>query len=128
MQRFVLRPPGKLLHKRRQQAPQGLVVAADHRYPVAVAVVDLHHGSRGRAQDIQDPAAIGLLPGGGTQSVPQTGGGPAQSTQVLALWSYTQSFTNHQFGEGGAVATILLLVCLVLVVPYLTWSMKDTEK
>ncbi len=60
--------------------------------------------------------------------VGMTGGGPAQSTQVLALWSYTQSFTNHQFGEGGAVATILLLVCLVLVVPYLTWSMKDTEK
>ena len=33
-----------------------------------------------------------------------TGGGPAQSTQVLALWSYTQSFSNPAFGAGGAVA------------------------
>lgn len=60
--------------------------------------------------------------------VGMTGGGPAQSTQVLALWSYTQSFTNHQFGAGGAVATVLLLVCLCLVVPYLAWSMKETDK
>ncbi len=56
--------------------------------------------------------------------VGMTGGGPAQSTQVLALWSYTQSFSNHNFGMGGATATILLLISLVLVVPYLAWSMK----
>ena len=60
--------------------------------------------------------------------VGMTGGGPAQSTQVLALWSYAQSFTNHQFGAGGAVATVLLLVCLCLVVPYLMWSMKDADR
>ena len=60
--------------------------------------------------------------------VGMTGGGPAQSTQVLALWSYTESFSNHQFGAGGAVSTVLLLVCLCLVIPYLVWSMKDTEK
>lgn len=57
-----------------------------------------------------------------------TGGGPAQSTQVLALWSYTQSFSNHQFGAGGAVATVLLIVCLVIVVPYLSWSMKEDHR
>ncbi len=57
--------------------------------------------------------------------VGMTGGGPAQSTQVLALWSYTQSFSNHQFGAGGATATVLLLLSLVLVVPYLAWSMKE---
>ena len=59
--------------------------------------------------------------------VGMTGGGPAQSTQVLALWSYTQSFTNHQFGAGGAVATVLLLICLVLVVPYFAWSMREDD-
>ncbi len=59
--------------------------------------------------------------------VGMTGGGPAQSTQVLALWSYTQSFTNHQFGVGGAVATVLLLICLVLVVPYFAWSMREDD-
>lgn len=60
--------------------------------------------------------------------VGMTGGGPAQSTQVLALWSYTQSFINHNFGGGGAVATVLLIVSLVLVVPYLSWSMKGDDK
>lgn len=56
-----------------------------------------------------------------------TGGGPAQSTQVLALWSYTQSFTNHEYGMGGAVATVLLLVTLALVIPYMAWSMRGDE-
>ncbi|WP_353808714.1 carbohydrate ABC transporter permease [Agromyces sp. SYSU T00194] len=60
--------------------------------------------------------------------VGMTGGGPAQSTQVLALWSYTQSFTNHQFGMGGAVATVLLIVTLALVIPYMAWSMKGEER
>ncbi len=60
--------------------------------------------------------------------VGMTGGGPAQSTQVLALWSYTQSFTNHSFGQGGAVATVLLIVSLVLVIPYMAWTMKGEEK
>ncbi|WP_337060854.1 carbohydrate ABC transporter permease [Kineococcus sp. G2] len=59
--------------------------------------------------------------------VGMTGGGPAQSTQVLALWSYTQSFSNHSFGMGGAVATVLLLLSLCLVVPYMIWSMKGEE-
>jgi raffinose/stachyose/melibiose transport system permease protein len=60
--------------------------------------------------------------------VGMTGGGPAQSTQVLALWSYTQSFTNHQFGMGGATATVLLVVTLALVIPYMAWSMKGEDR
>lgn len=59
--------------------------------------------------------------------VGMTGGGPAQSTQVLALWSYTQSFSNHQFGAGGAVATVLLILSLCLVVPYMAWSMRGEK-
>lgn len=59
--------------------------------------------------------------------VGMTGGGPAQSTQVLALWSYTQSFSNHNFGQGGAVATVLLLISLALVVPYLAWALKGED-
>ncbi|MCA4133399.1 carbohydrate ABC transporter permease [Arthrobacter sp. M4] len=59
--------------------------------------------------------------------VGMTGGGPAQSSQVLALWSYTQSFLNHDFGLGNAVATVLLVVTLVLVVPYLIWSTKGAD-
>ncbi len=59
--------------------------------------------------------------------VGMTGGGPAQATQVLALWSYTQSFSNHNFGLGGATATVLLVISLALVVPYLAWSMKGDD-
>ena len=46
---------------------------------------------------------------------------------VLALWSYQQSFSNHNFGAGGAVATVLLILSLCLVVPYLAWSMKGDD-
>lgn len=59
--------------------------------------------------------------------VGMTGGGPAQSTQVMALWSYTQNFSNHDYGQGSAVATVLLGVSLCLVVPYLMWSMKGEK-
>src|SRR5690606_37200032 len=54
--------------------------------------------------------------------VGMTGGGPAQQTQVLALWSYQQSLTNHDYGAGNAIATVLLIVTLAVVVPYLAWT------
>jgi raffinose/stachyose/melibiose transport system permease protein len=57
--------------------------------------------------------------------VGMTGGGPVQSTQVLALWSYQQSFQNHDFGRGNALAVILLVISLVLVVPYLLRAIRD---
>lgn len=60
--------------------------------------------------------------------VGMTGGGPAQSTQVLALWSYTQSFANHNFGQGGAVAAVLLIVSLAMVLPYMAWTMRGEER
>jgi raffinose/stachyose/melibiose transport system permease protein len=60
--------------------------------------------------------------------VGMTGGGPAQSTQVLALWSYTQSFGNHDFGLGNAVATVLLIISLALVVPYLLWTTRGDAR
>jgi raffinose/stachyose/melibiose transport system permease protein len=56
-----------------------------------------------------------------------TGGGPAQSTQVLALWSYTQSFRLHDYGNGMAVAMVLLAVTLVVVVPYYAWIGRRDE-
>ena len=60
--------------------------------------------------------------------VGMTGGGPAQSTQVLALWSWTQSFQNHNFGQGGAVATVLLAISMCLVVPYLAWALRGEDR
>ncbi|UFU06979.1 carbohydrate ABC transporter permease [Ruania halotolerans] len=56
--------------------------------------------------------------------VGMTGGGPAQQTQVLALWSYQQSFTNHQYGVGNAVAVVLLVLTAAVVVPYMFWTAR----
>jgi raffinose/stachyose/melibiose transport system permease protein len=53
-----------------------------------------------------------------------TGGGPAQQTQVLALWSYSLSFSQHLFGNGSAVATVLLGITMLIIVPYLVWLLR----
>jgi len=60
--------------------------------------------------------------------VGMTGGGPAQQTQVLALWSYSQSFVNHQYGMGNAIATVLLAITLVVVVPYMVWTARQEQR
>jgi raffinose/stachyose/melibiose transport system permease protein len=59
-----------------------------------------------------------------------TGGGPAQSTQMLAMWAYTQAMQLGNFGRGAAVSVILLLVTVAIVIPYMRWTMKrsDSEK
>jgi raffinose/stachyose/melibiose transport system permease protein len=59
--------------------------------------------------------------------VGMTSGGPGQSTQVLALWSYTQSFGLRDFGNGMAVAIVLLVLTLVIVVPYVLWISREDE-
>ena len=51
-------------------------------------------------------------------------GGPAQSTQMLALWAFTQSMQIHDFGRGAAVAVVLLLITIAIVVPYLLWRAR----
>ncbi|MFC3706112.1 carbohydrate ABC transporter permease [Devosia honganensis] len=56
-----------------------------------------------------------------------TGGGPAQSTQMLALWAFVQSMQIFNFGRGSAISVILLLVTLVIVIPYLRWSQRREE-
>lgn len=57
-----------------------------------------------------------------------TGGGPAQSTQMLAMWAYTQSMQLGDFGKGSAISVILLIMTIAIVIPYLRWSLlkKDT--
>jgi raffinose/stachyose/melibiose transport system permease protein len=55
-------------------------------------------------------------------------GGPAQSTQMLALWAFTQAMQIHDFGRGSAVAVVLLLITMAVVAPYLLWRAKAEEK
>ena len=44
-----------------------------------------------------------------------TNGGPANSSQVLALQMYNESFFYQQYGYGSAIAVVLLLLNIVLV-------------
>lgn len=57
-----------------------------------------------------------------------TEGGPAQSTQMLALWAYTQSMQLGEFGRGGAISVILLAITLIIVIPYLQWTLRREER
>lgn len=56
-----------------------------------------------------------------------TGGGPAQSTQMLALWAFVQSMEIFDFGRGSAISVVLLVITLCIVVPYIRWSQKREE-
>lgn len=56
-----------------------------------------------------------------------TGGGPAQSTQMLALWAFTQSMQIFDFGRGSAISVVLLMITMVIVIPYLRWMQKNEE-
>ncbi|NDK53254.1 carbohydrate ABC transporter permease [Rhizobium laguerreae] len=56
-----------------------------------------------------------------------TGGGPAQSTQMLALWAFTQAMQIFDFGRGAAISVVLLLITMAVVIPYLKWTQKHDE-
>jgi raffinose/stachyose/melibiose transport system permease protein len=53
-----------------------------------------------------------------------TQGGPAQSTQMLALWAFTQAMQLGDFGRGAAVSVVLLVITIAIVIPYLRWSQR----
>jgi raffinose/stachyose/melibiose transport system permease protein len=56
-----------------------------------------------------------------------TQGGPAQSTQMLALWAFTQAMQLGDFGRGAAISVVLLLITTAIVIPYLRW-MRSTHR
>ena len=56
-----------------------------------------------------------------------TGGGPAQSTQMLALWAFTQAMQLGDFGRGAAISVVLLVLTVAIVIPYLRWSRTRQE-
>lgn len=45
-----------------------------------------------------------------------TGGGPANSSTVLALHMYNRAFLQLQYGYGAAIAVVLFVLCVVLTV------------
>jgi multiple sugar transport system permease protein len=51
-----------------------------------------------------------------------TGGGPANSTQLITTWSYNLSFQEFSFGEGAALNNVLLVLALFCAPLYLFLS------
>jgi raffinose/stachyose/melibiose transport system permease protein len=56
-----------------------------------------------------------------------TYGGPGDSTQVLASWSYFQAFSFNRYSLGMAIAVVLLIITLIIVVPYVIWANRDVD-
>jgi glucose/mannose transport system permease protein len=58
-----------------------------------------------------------------------TFGGPGYSTDMPSLNMFVTSFTQDLFARGAAIATVLLLMVALLIVPYLVWSLRgETER
>jgi glucose/mannose transport system permease protein len=58
-----------------------------------------------------------------------TFGGPGYSTDMPSLNMFVTSFTQDLFARGAAIATVLLLMVALLIVPYLIWSLRgETER
>ena len=54
-----------------------------------------------------------------------TGGGPNDATQTLATYMYSQTFRYSNLGMGSAVATIMLLIMMFIIIPYVSYTAKD---
>ncbi|TNM59440.1 sugar ABC transporter permease [Streptomyces sp. NP160] len=57
-----------------------------------------------------------------------TSGGPANSTQTLATYSYFTSFKEFDFGQGAALGNVLVLLSLLFAVVYLRLNRKAVDE
>jgi multiple sugar transport system permease protein len=57
-----------------------------------------------------------------------TGGGPANSTQLITTWSYNLSFQVFSFGEGAALNNVLLVLALFCAPLYLFLSRDSLRR
>jgi multiple sugar transport system permease protein len=55
-----------------------------------------------------------------------TGGGPARSTEVLAVYLYQEAFRYNEFGLAAATGWLMVLGSIVLAIPYLRSLYKRT--
>lgn len=60
--------------------------------------------------------------------ITQTGGGPGNATEVPGLYMYEITFKSNKYGEGGAVAMVMLLLVAVLIVPYLIYNTRQENQ
>jgi multiple sugar transport system permease protein len=57
-----------------------------------------------------------------------TGGGPANATQTIATASYHLSFQLFDFGQGSALANILIVISLLFAVFYLRLNRRAVDE
>jgi len=57
--------------------------------------------------------------------VATTGGGPGNSTQVLASYMVQQTFSFANMGMGAALSTIMLVIMMIVVIPYVLFTTKE---
>jgi glucose/mannose transport system permease protein len=57
-----------------------------------------------------------------------TGGGPGTSTYVLSILFFRDSFGQTQFAEGAAVGTVMFLLAIAVVLPYLYLSSRREKE
>lgn len=49
-----------------------------------------------------------------------TGGGPTFKTELVSIYTYRTAFKFFEFGQGGAIAVVMMLINFVLAMGYLT--------
>lgn len=54
-----------------------------------------------------------------------TQGGPANSTEVMAMYIYQKAFTNYDFGMASAASTILFILCMIVSFIYIRLTSKE---
>jgi multiple sugar transport system permease protein len=54
-----------------------------------------------------------------------TAGGPANSSNVLGLYMYQQTFENFRYGYGAAISVVLFATSLLLILLYLRQTLKE---
>lgn len=54
-----------------------------------------------------------------------TGGGPNNATQMMSTYMYSQVFQYNNVGYGTAVACTMLLMMMVVIVPYVSFTAKE---
>ena len=53
-----------------------------------------------------------------------TAGGPGNATDMPGLYMYSAIFNQNLYAYGAAIATVLLIMVSLLVVPYLIWNAR----
>lgn len=57
-----------------------------------------------------------------------TEGGPAHSTEVMAMYIYKRAFADYDFGLASAASTVLFILCMGVSLVYIRLSNKEDAK